>query len=163
MFRWLGFPAGNLTTVKRKFSTDAVASPAILTQLFPWQSLPNFIPRQSLPDLGGEKPIIGSKLIFLNLLPIKGLPPPKSGEDFRGIIGIWDSGTSSHTWHFLLFTSSHTWHFLPQFLIQKVYTGEGSPPLKMSFKFSPKNIPLVANPDVRKRRGSKSKVCNCWD
>ena len=29
-------------------------------------------------------------------------------------------------------------HFLPQFLIQKVYTGEGSPPLKMSFKISPK-------------------------
>ena len=43
------------------------------------------IPRKSSPDLGGEKPFIGSKLKKINLLPMIGFSPPKSGKDCRGI------------------------------------------------------------------------------
>ena len=39
-------------------------------------------------------------------------------------------------------------NFLSQFQIQKVYTDEGSPPLKMSFKFSPKNIQQLVKEEM---------------
>ena len=52
---------------------------------------------------------------------------PKSGEDFRGIIGIWDFFAKFPTPLF-----SH-----PNSKFKK---------FKISFKFSPKNIQLLANP-----------------